>query len=32
LPEVLTPGILTDAIARLPRPATQPAMALSNPQ
>ena len=32
LPEVLTPGIVTDAIARLPRSATQPAVASSNPQ
>jgi thiol:disulfide interchange protein/DsbC/DsbD-like thiol-disulfide interchange protein len=32
LPEVLTPGIVTDAIAGLPRPATRPAMASSNPQ
>ncbi|HEY3624913.1 MAG TPA: thioredoxin family protein [Terracidiphilus sp.] len=32
LPEVLTPGIVTDAIASLPRSATQPAVASSNPQ
>lgn len=32
LPEVLTPGIVTDAIARLPHTATQPAVASSNPQ
>jgi thiol:disulfide interchange protein DsbD len=31
LPEVLTPGIVTDAIASLPRSATQPAVASSNP-
>jgi thiol:disulfide interchange protein DsbD len=32
LPEVLTPGIVTDAIASLPKAAIQPAVALSNPQ
>jgi thiol:disulfide interchange protein DsbD len=31
LPEALTPGIVTDALAQLPRPATQPAVASSNP-
>lgn len=32
LPEVLTPGIVTEAIASLPKTATQPAVASSNPQ
>jgi thiol:disulfide interchange protein DsbD len=32
LPEVLTPGIVTEAIANLPKPATQRAVASSNPQ
>jgi thiol:disulfide interchange protein DsbD len=32
LPEVLTPGIVTEAIASLPKSATQPAVASSNPQ
>ncbi len=32
LPEVLTPGIVTDAIAGLPKSASQPAMASSSPQ
>jgi len=32
LPEALTPGIVTNAIASLPRSATQPAVASSNPQ
>jgi thiol:disulfide interchange protein len=32
LPEVLTPGIVTDAIASLPKTATQPSVASSNPQ
>jgi thiol:disulfide interchange protein DsbD len=32
LPEVLTPGIVTDAINRLPRSATQPTLASSNKQ
>jgi thiol:disulfide interchange protein DsbD len=32
LPEVLTPGIVTDAIYKLPRPATQPTLASSNKQ
>jgi thiol:disulfide interchange protein DsbD len=30
LPEVLTPGIVTDALAKLPKPATQTAVATSN--
>jgi thiol:disulfide interchange protein DsbD len=32
LPEVLTPGIVTDALNRLPHGATQPTVASSNPQ
>lgn len=32
LPEVLTPGIVTDALARLPRSETQPAVVSSNQQ
>ncbi len=32
LPEVLTPGIVTDAVSRLPHSATQPTLASSNPQ
>jgi thiol:disulfide interchange protein len=32
LPEVLTPGIVTDAIAKLPNSATQPTVATSNRQ
>jgi thiol:disulfide interchange protein DsbD len=32
LPEVLTPGIVTDAVGRLPHSATQPTVASSNPQ
>ena len=32
LPEVLTPGIVTDAINKLPRSATQPTLASSNKQ
>lgn len=32
LPEVLTPGIVTDAVNKLPRGATQPAVASSNVQ
>jgi thiol:disulfide interchange protein DsbD len=32
LPEVLTPGIVTDAVSKLPRTATQPALASSNRQ
>lgn len=32
LPEVLTPGIVTDAVSRLPHSATQPTVASSNPQ
>jgi thiol:disulfide interchange protein DsbD len=32
LPEVLTPGIVTDAINKLPRAATAPTLASSNKQ
>ena len=32
LPEVLTPGIVTDAVNKLPRAATSPTVASSNPQ
>ena len=32
LPEVLTPGIVTDALNKLPRAATSPTVASSNPQ
>jgi len=32
LPEVLTPGIVTDAVNKLPHSATQPTVATSNPQ
>jgi thiol:disulfide interchange protein DsbD len=32
LPEVLTPGIVTDALNKLPRAATQPTVASSNSQ